>query len=163
MELLSKAPGSFKIKGKKATLLINPKDAKEENVDAAVFTNQAESIQGTARVIIKGPGDYEVNGATIWAFQESESLICRIVIDGLSLLYLPQIPKNAGDIEQFSPVDILILGQYSEVIHDLEPKVIIPFEEKIVESMGKPVEKEKKLILTKEKLPTELRVVSLYG
>lgn len=165
MELTSKFPGSIKIKGKKATLFINPKNVKEELIDAVIFTGKEskDSQQIQARVTVRGPGEYEVNGATIWAVASEESLICRIGIDGLSVLYLAHIPKSAQEIEQFSPVDILLLGQYSEAIHDLEPKVIIPFEEKIIEPMGKTATKEKKLIIIKEKLPEELQVVVIYG
>lgn len=148
MEITSKGTGVFQIKSKSVTLVVSG--------DRLVVPERAE-------LLINGPGEYEVGGATTTVRKIDDSLCMRIVLAGLLLLYLPKVPKNIETIEQLSPVDILFLGEYAESIHGLEAKVIIPFSDEISTSLGKTPRVEKKLSLTKEKLPENLEVVILHG
>lgn len=148
MEITSKTDASFQIKGKSVTLVIN--------VDRLMVPERPE-------LIIDGPGEYEVGGATIEAKRIDETLCFKIILDNLSLLYLPKAPQSVETLEEFSPVDILFLGEYGESIHELEAKVIIPFSNEISTSLGKTANVSKKLSLIKEKLPESLEVVILHG
>lgn len=148
MEITSKTDASFQIKGKSVTLVVN--------VESVMLPERPE-------LIIDGPGEYEVGGVTIAVRKIDDSLSMKIVADGLSLLYLPKVPKSMETIEQLSPVDILFLGEYAQSIHELEAKMIIPFSDEISTSLGKTANVSKKLSLTKEKLPENLEVVILHG
>lgn len=148
MEITSKGAGVFQIKSKLATLLLS--------ADRLVLPERPE-------LIIDGPGEYEVGGATTTVRKIDNTLCTRIIADGLSILYLPKVPKNMETFELLSPVDILFLGEYAQSIHELEPKVIIPFSDEISTSLGKTANVSKKLSLTKEKLPENLEVVILHG
>ena len=121
------------------------------------------SFPDRPHLIISGPGEYEVGGVTISGVKMHGVLYMKMVVDGVSLLYLPSIPKGEGALEQFSPVDILLLGEYGEIIHDLEPKILIPIQGSLSQNLGKPVEETKKLTVTADKLPEELKVVVLNG
>lgn len=152
-------------------------------------------------VVVDGPGEYEIKGVNILGIssfhddqdgsQRGSNTIYEIRLDGLTLLHLGDLghkltEKQTGEIED---VDILFLpvgGFYtidskiaSEVVTEIEPKIIIPmhyqrpglnpqyFEkltvvEEFLKVMGKTdLQPQDKLSLTKDKLPEETQIVLL--
>lgn len=167
MEIASKSIGSFQLKGKRATLLINPSDNKLAS-DGVILTKQqgnnyAPNAEEIPRLIIQGPGEYEIGGISVSGRNLGGETAFRIGIEGIALLYLPNAPADKAILEQFGQVDILLLGDYNDGIYELEPKIIIPFTQELGEKLGKEVASEKKLSITKEKLPQDLKVVIIHG
>lgn len=148
MEITSKSQGSFYIKGKRATLLVSP--------DTLLFEDRKD-------VKIAGPGEYEVSGVVILGRRLDGEVSFRMVIDGVRLLYLASAPKTIDELEQFIPVDVLLLGVYSRDIHELDSKIIVPFTDEVGRLLGKEVERSKKLTVFADKLPEDMKVVVLYG
>jgi L-ascorbate metabolism protein UlaG (beta-lactamase superfamily) len=104
-----------------------------------------EGVQGTP-FIISDPGEYEVKGAHVHAFQDKtvdagETLrptISRIVVEGMSLAFLGQLKRKltSEELEQLESVDILLLpvggGDVmdaklaSDTIAEVEPRMVVP-------------------------------------
>lgn len=163
MEISSKSHGSFFLKGKKATLLIHPADAR--TFADSVIVPEGEKYKGdpSPRLVIAGPGDYEVGGIAVGGRKINGDCVFRIIVDAISVLYLSSIPKEKASLEQFGSIDILLLGDYSDAIYQLDAKIAIPFTDELATKLGKEVEREKKLSVTKEKLPQDLKVVMIHG
>lgn len=104
-----------------------------------------EGVQGTP-FLISNPGEYEVKGAHVHAFQDKSveagekyrPLISRIVVEGMSLAFLGQLKRKltAEELEQLESIDILLLpvggGDVmdaklaSEAIAEIEPRMVVP-------------------------------------
>lgn len=205
----------FKLKGKNATLVIDPfepefvglKLPKDLSADTVLVTHQHEDHNNAALVsatseggpmVFDKPGEYEVNGVVVTGIssfhdnsQGSErgaNIIYHIMFDGLNLVHLGDLGQDKLTEEQVAKIgetDILLIpvgGGYtidgktaSEIVSQLEPKIIIPmhfkidglkFEldgvDKFLKEMGaEGVAPAPKLSITKEKLPEEPMVVVL--
>lgn len=87
MEITVTSPTSLKLKGKHASLFINPND-KSSQVNAAILvgnpSKQDIKIQDDV-VIINGPGEYEAGGIKVTGTQCDKSTVYSIVIDGVDI------------------------------------------------------------------------------
>lgn len=168
--------GAVRIRGKKTTLMIDPVEKVE--ADAALLTTydissaQLSKVNGP-RVVISGPGEYEVGGAAILGVQVGEATTYSIKIDGITLFHPGKLAKPLTDseVDKYPNIDIAFLParrEMSSLIAKLEPKIVIPihFTKENIEPFLKEVGKEglsprDKLTITREKLPQELEVVWL--
>lgn len=141
-------PGSFRIKGKKATLLLKP--------DALLFEERPD-------VKIAGPGEYEVLGVTIAGKRVNGEICYRLTVDGVRLFYIKKLPKSLEEVEHFLPIEVLLLGEYTHDVAELEPNIIVPFTDEIAKGLEKEAERSKKLTVSADKLPEDVKVVLLYG
>lgn len=144
------------------------------------------------------PGEYEIGGVVITGVlsyhddsQGSEkgmNTIFHLLFDGLNIVHLGDLGQSKlteAQVQQISQTDILLIpvgGNYTidgkqatEIIGQLEPKIIIPMHYKIdglkfdlegvdkfLKEMGQDtVETQPKLSITKDKLPEEGVVVVL--
>ena len=153
---------------------------------------------GKKPMVFKEPGEYEVSGVVVSAInsfhdntngsERGKNLIFHIMIDGLNILHLGDLGQSELTEEQLSQigqVDILLVPvgsvytinskAASNIVSQLEPKIIIPMHYKIedlkfelegVEGFLKEMGAEgvvalPKLSVTKDKLPEEPQVVLL--
>lgn len=166
---------SVRLKGKKATIVIDCLNKKETG-DAVLFTKKnildSSSYEiGNFRVVIDGPGEYEVGNVGIVGIPINSILAYYIKIDGLTLLHLGTITKvlSDKDIEKLSNADIVFVRKEAvQLVTKLEPKIVVPidFNEDTInlflKEMGKEeIKPQTKLSITKEKLPSEMEVVWL--
>ena len=176
---------AVRIRGKRASLVIDPfsketTGAKFERTEAdAILVSTKNSSRtslvqvSNARVVIDGPGEYEVGGVTILGIPIGNVTTYVIKIDGITGLHLGDITRVLSDseIEKYPSTDILFVSvgkETPDVIAKLEPKIVIPMEftsetlALFLKELGKEgVRRQSKLTITKEKLPSELEVVVL--
>lgn len=159
MEITHLGHACFKLRGKNVTLLIDPFSEDiglkmpKVTADAVLTTHRHPDHHDLSRVsdyrvLIEGPGEYEVGGAQIVgisAFHDTAKgqergkvTLYHIKMDGLSLAHLGDLGDklNETQIEKLSGVDILMVpvggtftispGVAAEVVAQIEPKVVIP-------------------------------------
>ncbi len=150
-----------------------------------------------AQLVIQGPGEYEYNGIAVTGVasyhdtktgeERGKNTIYNIEVDGVNVVHLGDIGHilSEDQVADIGNTDILLIpigGTFtieskaaSEIISQLEPKIVIPmhykieglkFEletpEKFLKEMGaENIEPVNKLTITKDKLPDELQVVVL--
>ncbi len=176
MDIYFLGQGAVRIRGKKTTLVVDPLE--KVDADGVLITNhdvtsiQLSKVNGL-RVVISGPGEYEVGGAAILGVQVGEATTYSIKIDGVTLLHLGNLTKPLTDseIDKYPSIDIVFLPAVREIvplIAKLEPKIVIPihFTKENIEPFLKETGKEglsarDKLTTSREKLPQELEVVWL--
>jgi len=140
MEITYLGHSSFKIKGKKTTLITDPFDStatglKFPKSEAGIVTvshdhpdHNATSQVGGNPFIVNGPGEYEVQGVGIIgipSFHDGEhgklrgkNTIFHIEVDGVHILHLGDLGEMITDkeIEEAGKVDILFIpvgGHYT--------------------------------------------------
>lgn len=151
---------AFKIKGKTATVITDPYDdsigIKFPKIEADIVTvthshfdhNAVAKIEGDP-FIIRGPGEYEVNGvevAGVASFHDNKkgeergkNTIYNIKIDRVNVAHLGDLGQESltsEQIEEIGNVDILLIpvggyftidgAQASKIVSQLEPKIVIP-------------------------------------
>lgn len=162
--------------------------------------NFIQGISGEP-VIISGPGEYEAKGTRIIGLatyhdeqegtKRGRNTVYRIEIDGISIVHCGDLGHKLNDkeTELLDGVDILLIpvggeaiissATASEVVAQLEPKIVVPMHYKttkinqeifgklqevnvFLKEMGKEgILPQPKLTITKDKLPDELMVVVL--
>lgn len=174
-----------RLKGRKTTLIIDPFTKESSGIsfpkteaDAILFTAKQSPITITSqvsgyRVVIDGPGDYEVGGVAILGVKVADVTTYSIKIDGLSILHLGALSENLtdSDLDKYPNIDILLVPMRKDatsLVAKLEPKIVIPVlfnSETLIPflaELGKESSKSQpKLSITRERLPSELEVVVL--
>jgi hypothetical protein len=106
---------TFYIKGKKEVVLVNPTNEDKEKISSRViiFTNEnlgSHDLEGD-KVLINGPGEYEVNGVEVNGVNgEDGNTVYKIGIDGFTLVVVGGLKQELTDkrIEKIDEADILI-------------------------------------------------------
>ncbi len=160
MEIYFLGHSSFKLKGKTTSVVIDPFDPKNvglkySGVEGDIVTvshnhddhNQSQLVAG-ARKILKGPGEYEIQGVTVLGFpsyhddkkgeEKGKNTIYVYEIDGLRLCHLGDLGHQLSEslIGDIGDIDILMIpvgGGSSlnsesavKVAQAIEPRIIIP-------------------------------------
>jgi len=174
---------SIKIRSKHASFIVDPaKLGTKVSCDAVILlSNNNIDLERVVdyRIIIDGPGEYEVNGVKVLGVKGDRGFVYSMGADGLSVIFgksseVSKISAKAGSAsvhkEEFNTeCQIAILNVDDEfnqsIITALEPKIVILYgdnKESAAKILGKgnipPV---KKVSLTKDKLPEEMEVVVL--
>ena len=175
---------AVRIRGKKTAIVLDPfskekagKRFEKTEADAILLTSKNTSTTSldqieNYRVVIDGPGEYEVGGVSINGISMGNATIYAIKMDGIVLLHLGKHDKAFSDsqIEKLPAADIVFTPASKEIadtLAKLEPKIIIPmYEDGALESFLKEIGKDSikpqsKLTVTREKLPAEMEVVVL--
>jgi L-ascorbate metabolism protein UlaG (beta-lactamase superfamily) len=155
------------------------------------------SVVTGAQLQITGPGEYEAGGVSIVGVstyhdkergeQRGKNTVYNVTVDGLNIVHLGDLGDKLSEeqIDEIGSTDILLVpvgGVYtidskaaSDVVSQLEPKIVIPMHYKLpglkfeldpvenfLKEMGfESIEPQPKLSVTKDKLPDELQVVLL--
>ncbi len=205
----------FKLKGKSATVVIDPFDPnmtglklpKDFSADVILVTHDHQDHNNTQAIVNaagRNPmvftkiGEYEVSGVVITAIsayhdntsgsERGQNTIFHLIFDNLNIVHLGDLGQSKLTEEQIAQIgqtDILLIpvgsvytidGKVaSEIVAQLEPKIIIPMHYEIeglkfeldgvelfLKEMGaERVVAQPKLSITKERLPEEPMVVVL--
>ncbi len=205
----------FKLKGKNASVVIDPYDPsftglklpKDLSADVALvthshqdhnFTSVVTTPSGVKPMVFDKPGEYEVAGVVITSIksfhdnvegaERGMNNIFHLLFDNLDIVHLGDLGQTKLTEEQVAQIgqtDILLVPvgsvytidakAASEIVSQLEPKIIIPMHyhiegsksglegvEGFLKEMGaENVVSQPKLSITKEKLPEEPQVVVL--
>ena len=163
---------SLKVRGKSGSFVIDPSNLMPKiSADGILFQNP-DLKTGLSRVldhriVVVGPGDYEVSGIKVVAIKGKENLLYRLSVDGVVVL-LAKASEITND-DKINTCDILLLNVDSNftesLIATVDPKVAILYG---IGMMGalKLLGKEtlapvKKFASAKDKLPDEMEVVGL--
>lgn len=140
MDITYLGHSSFRLKGKKVSVVIDPFDSKTvglsfPKVSAEIVTvshdhedhNRVEMVKDV-RKVISGPGEYEINGVSIVGIasyhddakgaKRGKNTIYMIEIDGLRIVHLGDLGHELSEkfIEKVGSVDVLMIpvgGEYT--------------------------------------------------
>lgn len=162
---------SIKLKGKKVTFIVDPsKGMPKTSADSIIFLNGINDA-GVERVtdfrmIIKGPGGYEIGGAKVSGVATPKGTIYKLFIDGISIIIGRTAEHQTnGNLS----CQIAIINADSEFkesfVTTLEPKIAVIYGDEKEESAKKlgltNVTLVPKITATKDKLPEEMEIVVL--
>ncbi len=92
MEIAVLDKETIRIKGKNASFIIDPTSSiSKTSADAIIFLTDVSDVNGPsskvsdARVIIKGPGSYEIGGVRISGTKSGRDFYYSFNIDGLAI------------------------------------------------------------------------------
>lgn len=162
---------SIKVKGKEATFIIDPgREMPKTPADAVILLNGNENVDiskvADSRIIISGPGGYEIGGAKVSGTTTAKGTLYRLFIDGITIILGRASETKA---EGFSSCQVLVINtdtEFSEsFVTSLEPKIVAVYGDKKTESAktigAENVQTMTKLTTTKDKLPEKMEVVVL--
>ena len=158
----------IKIRGKHATIAINPDDKTSIYEAAIMLGNQTGVKINDDAVVIDGPGEYEIGGIKISGIRSNGETVYSLAVDGVvtvlgSLDALSKVQTKLQDSH-------VVLVKVSDIIDasfvtSLAPNVLMFYGEKADEAV-KTIEKEgiitaNKYQVSYDKLPSEMLTVLL--
>lgn len=170
ISILSK--NSIKIHSKHANFIVDPAERSTKvSCDAVILlNNQNNDLSKVAdyRIVINGPGEYEISGIKVSCIKADLGFIYSLMVDGFSVI-LGTSSEISKIKEDTFLCQIAILNVDDELnsslVTKLEPKILILYGanwEGAVKILGKenilPI---KKFTVAKDKLPEEMEVVVL--
>lgn len=164
---------TLKIKGKNASIIINPSTSTlKTEADAIILLKSdlsfnPDKIEGS-RITIKGPGEYEISGVKISTTKVEGDQVVRIDVDNVKVLVGSgvSIEKIHDKIEESQVVVINSDDEFNHsILTSLEPNVILIYGAKkadVAKSLGKDeVISASKYSTSSDKLPAEMEVILL--
>lgn len=163
---------SLRIKSKKTTLAFDPqKSIAKFDADAIVLTGKDNdpSRINNSRLVISGPGDYEVSGLKISGKGSLEEMIFELSSENTNILVAKTSILNNLPSDKIGDYSIVILNADEDlnqsVVTAMEPRIVILYGEKAKDGAkilgsenSSPVSK---ISVSEDKLPEELEVAIL--
>lgn len=172
MDVTLLSGSSIKIKGKKASLIVDPRAKMPKNTADMVLALQGEidpERVEESRLTINDDGEYEIGSVKITGQSNGDlGIFYNLNIDNTQII-LAKVSTLEKLTDTGSEAEVAILnvdsGLNESIIASLEAKVIVLYGEKSqegIKSLGKnDVTPTKKLTIAKEKLPDETQIVWL--
>jgi|SRR5581483_11748570 len=174
MEIALLEGNTIRIKGKSGTLIFDPSKNIKMTADAVLFLTTSASIniskelRESSRVIINGPGEYEIGGMKIAAFKYENELLYSLIIEGADVLIAKSNVLERAHGKQ-KDTEILICNADAVAgpssILSLSPRVALVYGDKsmdIIKGLGKEsTSKTTKYTISADKLPAEMEIVLL--
>lgn len=171
MEIAIVSPNCIKLRGKNASLVIDPTTASKTNADGIIVMDSktfSPSKIEDYRLTIQGVGEYEVGGIKIATIGKGEELAYIIRMEGIEMLvskaeYLEKLQEK---IKEFDVAILRVDSTISQsVIPVISPKLLVLYGEKNAEA-AKTLGKESpsttaKVQAASGKLPAEMEIVVL--
>ncbi len=168
MEITTLPKGALKIKGKHATLAINPQDRSTYNGIIALGKSPEEISNQEDTVIINGPGEYEVGGIKITGLRNEGDTIYSFIVDRVEILLgqLKSLEKMQHKLKEHNVVVAIADSVVNpEFATSLASNVLIFSGEKaqeIINNFGKDsLQTMPKYTTTVDKLPQEMQTILL--
>lgn len=179
MEVALFPNNTLRIKGKRASLVVDPKKGGQKQSADAILLLQNKDFDPSRvsdyRVIVADPGEYEVGGIKMTGVTGDNGTLPagRQVFYNLNVDNLDMILANTSSLSKFKELitepKVAILNADSEIdletITAIEPKVVVlygQYSHSAVKALGKVgVSASKKFVQTSDKLPQESQVVWL--
>lgn len=170
MEISVLLKDSLKIRGKQATIVVNPKD-KLTDYNAAIMLEEQDAgvhkLSGES-VVIQGPGEYEVAGIKINGTKESGETVYTLIVDDIEIL-IGKLSSFAKVQHKLKEAAVVVVDADSVVdssfITSLATGALVFYGEQ-AEVVTKSISKENlkqmsKYQITKDKLPSEPEAIML--
>jgi len=169
MEVAVADSNSLRIKGKHASVGVNPKD-KSASINAAIILGSPTGIKIPDGVVsIQGPGEYEVNGIKISGLQSENDTVYTAVVD--DIIILVGLVQSLAKVQTKLQDAHIVLAYVTEDIVDASfitgftPNAVLFYGEKAQSAIStfekEGVVKQSKFVTTLEKLPQEMVTVLL--
>lgn len=162
MDISYLGKGSYKIKAKTGTVTVSAKG----------LTIAHKS--GGDDFVINMPGEYEVEGISVFGSKTEESTVYVVQFDDVRVLYLGDLskPLSEKNITELANIDVVIVSvdamptkDVVEVVAKLEPYYVLPYGEmvdKFVAAYEHGSRSVKNLPLSKQSLPDDLTEVIVF-
>lgn len=164
----------LKIKSKKASLIIDPNvSISKTEADAILFLSNANydlKKVDEYRLVISGPGEYEIRGVKISGKRSEGDYVYSIILDKVELIIgkVEAIARLGDKIKEHQIAVLCVDGELQgSVITAIEPRIVVLYGDNAtggVKTLGKDpavVLNTKKLSTSEDKLPEEMEVVVL--
>lgn len=171
MDISIVGKNSIKIKGKQVTFIVDPVSGMPKtSADAIVLLDGGDNIDvgrvTDYRIIISGPGGYEVGGAKISGTPTPKGTFYRLSIDGISIILGFATDEK---MEGFNACQVVVVNTSNDFnesyVTALEPKMAVLYGDKNIESAkalgAENVSSVPKITIAKDKLPEKMEVVVL--
>lgn len=163
---------SLKIKSKKATLAVDPKTAIQKfDADAILLTGEDTDVNRITnyRLVISGPGEYEVSGLKIGGLGADGSLMYSLISDNVNALVVRASALKKVSAEKIGDYQIVVINADEDINESLvtamEPNIVVVYGQKAVEAvkaLGKgSAVASSKVSFAEDKLPEETEVLLL--
>ncbi|MGE5042064.1 MAG: hypothetical protein ACM3IJ_04120 [Candidatus Levyibacteriota bacterium] len=148
---VSKSGTSVKLKGKNASLVIDPTSKAEAEIVIATAAPDSlvlDKVEGK-RLVIAGPGEYEVGGISVTGITTKNGIIYQI-LDGTKVMFAPSSAiSQVPDDEDFDCLLVKVVGELSkDALGPINTKCVILFGDTAGHSLGE-VENAPKINLKK--------------
>jgi hypothetical protein len=172
MDIQIVGESSLKIKSKKTSLAIDPLTSIQKfDADAILLTGKEGDINRVTdyRVVITGPGEYEVSGLKIVAVRTDGDLIFSLVSENVRTLVAKVSSLKQISTEKIGDYQIVVINADADasesMITAMEPNIVVLYGLKAKEA-AKALGKEDtavqaKVSLAEDKLPEETQVMVL--
>lgn len=168
MEIAILQNNSLKLKGKKATFVVDPQDKTARSAVIVLTKSDGDLSINAEDVIINGPGEYELGGVKISCMRSAGAIVYTLNIDGVEIL-LGKISSYEKLQHKLNDQNIVIAYADSQInasfITSLASNVVIFYGDlapSVAESFGKGnVKQMPKYTATMDKLPAEVETVIL--
>ena len=172
MDIQIVGESSLKIKSKKTSLAIDPLTSIQKfDADAILLTGKEGDINRVTdyRVVITGPGEYEVSGLKIVAVRTDGDLIFSLVSENVRTLVAKVSSLKQISTEKIGDYQIVVINADADasesMITAMEPNIVVLYGLKAKEA-AKALGKEDtavqaKVSLAEDKLPEETQVLVL--
>jgi len=115
MEIRRQNIGSLVIRGKKESILIDPQESSEITERIVIYSKKRDIVPKIdEKVIIAGPGEYEVGGVEIVGIRSGDEgdLIYLLAVDGVKIGLLPNSENKINDkkIDRIGELDVLLVN-----------------------------------------------------
>ena len=168
MEIALLPKSAIRLKGKHASIIIDPQEKAVCNAVILLRRSQVDAKIQEESLIIKGPGDYEVGKIKIKGTRNEQEMLYSMNIDGVELLVgeIQILDKMQHKLKEYNIVLVhcgVILS--SAFLTSLASNIVVFYGEKAAEvsqTFGKDnLKTMPKFASTLEKLPQELETILL--
>lgn len=177
MEVTLVSTSTVKIKGKQSSFVVNPVKSVKTGADGVILLTSSSNpgsllsheLAKESRVVIQGPGEYEVGGTKISGVKYADDTVFTLFLDNMEVLVgrADAIEKVHSKLQEHQVVisSVPTETNSASTILSINPRIIIVYGDKaksVVTELGsedvKPVTKYN---ITGDKMPAELEVVLL--
>lgn len=163
---------TLRIKGKKVSIAVDPKEKVVKfDAEAILLTDKIFDASRVSdyRVIVDGPGEYEVSGLKISGIRSDSGVVYELTSEGANILVARASALDKISVDKLDDYKIVVINADSElnqtVITAMEPRVIILYglmKKEGAKKLGSEnTSISSKISLSEEKLPEELEIMLL--
>lgn len=171
MDIATVGGNSIKLKGKSVILVTDPAPSlPKTQADAIILLNGISNIDTSrvtdSRIIINGPGGYEVGGAKISGTATPKGVLYKLSIDGVSIILGKTTESKTEGFNECQVSIINTNGEFNEsFVTGLESKITVLYGDKKIDAAkalgAESVIPVPKITITKDKLPEKMEIVVL--
>ncbi|HVT01154.1 MAG TPA: hypothetical protein VHE53_02860 [Patescibacteria group bacterium] len=148
MEIASVSQKSIKIKSKAATFVIDPTGKIDS--DVIILTQKAQDYSDFAdKVVIDGPGEYEVSGVSIKGENIHDKLSFDFFEDNQRLLFVPVSVVKDADTEDYTAIVMSLDEKVADIPSVASELVVVIGDEEFMPADKSTIKKIDKINLKK--------------